>query len=57
MWATQVLGIPGDGAQGLGDGPEQHAVEEALVLQREWTEAVRQLVSARRIRRCSSDVP
>ena len=29
---TQVLGIGGDGAQGLGGGPEQNAVDHFLIL-------------------------
>src|SRR6266566_9100795 len=30
--STQVLGIGGDGAQGLGGGPEQNALDHFLIL-------------------------
>ena len=39
---TQMLGIGGDGTQGLGGGPEQDVVDDSLVLKSDRGDLMRQ---------------
>ncbi len=39
---TQVFRVPGERLQGFGSGTEQHPVDDAAILKRQWSELVRQ---------------